>query len=224
MALFWVQSHILLVCLTLGSIGGCVWLSIFRERLKLHGVMIPVMSVLHSMAGMICVRLFASIESWGTPLSSGQSLFGSIFLLPLFYLAGAKIFRRRISDVFDVFTMCTVTTLLFARIACIFSGCCYGMFLPGSESVRWPTRELEFLFYIILLIILYRKNRSVSHQGEIWPIYMVSYGAFRFVLEWMREEKAILGFFHYGHIWAVLSIVIGLSIYFEMKKQRNSNR
>lgn len=48
----------------------------------------------------------------GTLLSSGQSLFGSIFLLPLFYFAGAKIFRRRIGDVFDVFTMCTVTTLL----------------------------------------------------------------------------------------------------------------
>ncbi len=93
----------------------------------------------------------------GNALSSGQSLFGSIFLLPLFYFAGAKIFRRRIGDVFDVFTMCTVTTLLFARIACIFSGCCYGMLLPGSESVRWPTRELELVFYIILLIVLYRK-------------------------------------------------------------------
>ena len=224
MALLWVQSNILLVCLTLGSMVGCIWLSIFRERLAIHGVMIPIMSILHSIAGVICVRLFASIESWGTLLSSGQSFFGSIFLLPLYYFAGAKIFRRRIGDVFDVFTMCTVTTLLFARIACIFSGCCYGMLLPGSESVRWPTRELELVFYIILLIVLYRKNRSVSHKGEIWPIYMISYGVFRFVVEWMREEKAILGFFHYGHIWAILSVVIGFSVYFEVKKRRNSHR
>ena len=50
------------------------------------------------------------------------------------------------------------------------------MLLPGSESVRWPTRELELVFYIILLIVLYRKNRSVSHKGEIWPIYMIIWG------------------------------------------------
>ena len=158
-----------------------------------HGVMIPIMSILHSIAGVICVRLFASIESWGTLLSSGQSLFEVSSCCLCFIFAGAKIFRRRIGDVFDVFTMCTVTTLLFARIACIFSGCCYGMLLPGSESVRWPTRELELVFYIILLIVLYRKKSQCSHKGEIWPIYMISYGVFRFVVEWMREEKGYLG-------------------------------
>lgn len=219
MALLWVQAHILLVCLTLGSIGGCTWLSVFRKRLALQGAMIPVMSVLNTIAGLICVRLFASIESWGTPLASGQSLFGSIFLLPLIYFAGAKVFRRKLSNVFDVFTMCTITTLLFARIACICSGCCYGVFLPGCESVRWPTRECEILFYIVLLIVLYRKNRDGSHQGEIWPIYMIAYGVFRFFQEWMREEKAVVGYFHYGHIWAILSIVIGFSVYFEVKKR-----
>lgn len=219
--IYWLEANILFVCLGLGTLVGCVWIFLFREKIEVKLWMIPLLSILNSMAGLICVKVFAGIENWGSPLSSGQSLFGGVLLLPIVYVAAAKVFRRRLCDVFDVFAMCTITTLLFARVACVFSGCCYGKLILASESVRWPTRELEILFYLVLLVFLYRKNHQNSLPGEIWPIYMISYGTFRFVEEWLREGDLVLGPFHYGHIWAVLSIIIGISIYFELRHQKN---
>ena len=214
----------LVICLSLGTLVGCIWLYLFKERLRLSLWLIPIISVLNTVAGLICVKFFAGIENWGSPISSGQSLFGGVLLLPLIYIISAKVFRCKLCDVFDILAMCTITTLLFARIACILGGCCYGTFIPGSESIRWPTRELEIIFYIILLIVLYRKNRRNSLPGEIWPIYMISYGIFRFIEEWLREGEQVLGPFHYGHIWAILSVAIGISIYGELRNQNEKKK
>lgn len=212
----WLETHILLVCLTLGSIVGCIWIYLFRDRLMISIWCIPILSVLNTIIGLFCVKVFAGIENWDSPFSSGQSLYGGIFLLPIIYIVVAKLFRLKLYAVFDVFTMCTITTLLFARVACIFTGCCYGTFIPGSESIRWPTREIEILFYIVLIIALYKRNIHNSLPGGIWPIYMISYGIFRFFEEWIREEDQIIGIFHRGHIWSILSIIIGLSVYSEL--------
>lgn len=217
----WLEEHILLTCLILATIVGCIWLWLFRRRLRISLPLIPVMSTLNTAAGVVCVKLFAGLESWGNPLESGQSLFGSIFLLPIVYFIGAKLFRRPFCDVFDIFVMCTITTLIFARIACIVSGCCLGQLLPGSESVRWPTRELEIIFHIGLLIFFYIKNRKGIQSGNLWALYMIAYGSFRFCEEWLRAGNTILGPFHYGHIWAVLSIIVGSAIYIELREQRN---
>lgn len=223
MVILWIQNHILSVCLILGTAVGCIWLMLFRGRLQLIIWEIPVFSVANTAAGMVCVSLFAGIESWGNPLSSGQSLYGGIFLLPLVYFAGAKLFRRHASDIFDIFAMCTVTTLLFARIRCIVAGCCMGSSVFGS-GILWPTREMEILFYIVLLYVLYRLNKSQRHRGEIWPIYMIAYGIFRFITEWMRDEEPFLWFFHHGHVWSVLSIIIGCSVYFELRRKASTGK
>lgn len=217
----WIEEHILLTCLIFATAAGCGWLWIFRHRLQMPSSLIPVMSALNTAAGVVCVKLFAGLETWGNPLESGQSLFGSIFLLPIMYFIGARLFRRPFCDVFDVFVMCTITTLIFARIACIVSGCCQGQFLPGSESLRWPTRELEIIFHIGLLIFFYIKNRKGTQLGELWPLYMIAYGSFRFCEEWLRAGEVVFGPFHYGHIWAVLSVIIGSAVYLELREQRS---
>ncbi|MCI8608859.1 MAG: hypothetical protein HFE73_04370 [Firmicutes bacterium] len=218
--MLWIVEHILLICLSLATIAGCGWLWMFRARLRLSVPLIPIMSLLNTAAGLICVKLFAGLEAWGNPLESGQSLFGSVFLLPILYVIGAKISRRQIQDVFDIFAMCTITTLVFARVACIVSGCCLGEFLPGSETLRWPTRELEILFHLGLLVFFCLESKEEKHIGEIWPLYMMTYGIFRFVEEWFRAGDGVIGPFHYGHIWAILSIVIGSSIYIELREQK----
>lgn len=214
------EEHILWICLGISTAAGCSWLWIFRKRLQLSILLIPVMSLLNTMAGLLCVKLFAGLEAWGNPLESGQSLFGSVLLLPICYFVGAMIFRRPFQDVFDIFAMCTITTLVFARVACIVSGCCVGQFLPGSETLRWPTRELEIIFHIVLLMFFYKINRRGMQRGEIWPLYMITYGIFRFCEEWLRESDSVFGPFHYGHIWAVLSIIIGSSIYIELRQRK----
>lgn len=219
----------LIICLGIGSLCTCLWLWLYRNKLKIPTRSIPFFAVLNTMLGVCCTRVFAGIESFGSPFFSGQSLFGSIFLLPAFYIIGAKFFHRRLCDVFDTFAMCTITTLIFARAACLFGGCCYGIFLPGSTVLRWPTREMEIAFYIILLVILYRRIKKEICPGEIWPLYMMAYGAFRFLVEWLREGDAVLGPLHRGHVWAVISMIIGYSIFsvlheYEKREKRRERK
>ena len=50
---------------------------------------------------------------------------------------------------------------------------------------------------------------------------MIAYGSFRFCEEWLRAGELVFGPFHYGHIWAVLSAIIGSAVYLELREQRS---
>ena len=52
---------------------------------------------------------------------------------------------------------------------------------------------------------------------------MIAYGIFRFIEEWFRTSSGMY-MFHKAHIWALLSLIIGLSIYFEIRTKQNKTR
>ena len=207
------------LCLLCGAAASAAWLWGSRQRLRLSGPACLLLAAVHTLAGVLCVKLFAGLESLGNPLTSGNSLFGAVFFLPLFYAAGARLSGRRFGDVCDVFAPCTISTLIFARLSCIGSGCCLGAPLPWDASGRWPTRELEMLFHGVLLLCLARRNRRAPRSGTAWPVYMIAYGGFRFLEEWLRDGTPVLGPLHRGHIWSLLSILIGCAVWLELQAQ-----
>lgn len=177
------------------------------------------LAAVHTLCGVACVKAFAVAESGFDMSKAGNmSLFGGVFLMPAAYFAGAKIFKRPPADVFDVFSICMIFTLLCARINCIISGCCAGRYIAGTHW-RWPTREAEIVFYIVLLAVLIRQIRSGRSRGLIYPLYMSAYGAFRFIDECFRTSDSG-HFFHLAHIWALISLFAGLSIYYSEKEKQ----
>ena len=197
----WLQNNALYLLLALGTIFNIFWLFRFQDRLKMKWWAILIISVLHNM-----------------------SIFGGVFLMPLAYFLGAKLFKRKPSEVFDIFTICMMFTLMCARINCIISGCCFGLMLPGLNGVRWPTRELEVAFYVVLLIVLGRKVLRGRTHGEIYPLYMAAYGAFRFVTEFFRYSEHSAGIFHLSHLWALIAFGLGVSIYYELQSKNKKTR
>lgn len=206
----------LILCLIAGTLCTALWMARFRQRLGISKPAILIAAILHTIAGVVCVKLFAGLESFQLTLSGGMSLYGAIFFLPLFYALGAKAFKRDVRQVFDVMTLCVISTLLIVRVNCIVSGCCEGMLLPGSNQLRWPTREIEMVFHGVLLVLFYRRLCRPAVPGTVYPLYMMAYGAFRFVEEWFREGDAIFLGLHPAHLWSILSIVIGCAVYFEL--------
>ena len=146
----WLTGHILYVVLAAATVVSAVWLVYMRDRLNMHAAVAVVLAVVHTAAGVFCVKAFAFLESGGGN-AGGMSLYGAIFFLPVLYYFGAKLTKRPVSAVFDLFTICIMVTLLLSRVNCIFSGCCIGKMLPGSESLRWPTREMEMVFYVVMI-------------------------------------------------------------------------
>ena len=216
--LTWLSDHALILLLGCGTLFNVYWLHRCRERLHLRWLSVLLLSVLHTVLGVLSVKVFALFE---TGNFSNMSLFGGVFFMPLFYWGVAKLAKQKAADVFDVFTICLVFTLMCARLNCMISGCCLGAHIPieGLTHLRFPTRELELLFYVILLSRLWRKVLSGSARGMIYPIYMISYGIFRFVTETLRFSDRTDSILHVSHLWALLSLGIGISIYGELQKK-----
>ena len=47
-----------------------------------------------------------------------MSIFGAVFFMPVGYYLGAKLFRRPLADVFDIFAVPMIFTLFCSRINC----------------------------------------------------------------------------------------------------------
>ncbi len=215
----WISENSLILLLLAGSCFTFVWLCLFRDRLQLKWYVALLISVLHTLFGVLTVKVFAFLETgFNTDSLGNMSLFGGVFFMPLAYWLGAKLSKRSYREVFDVFTPCMIFTVMCARINCIVSGCCIGLPIPGMNGVRFPTREAEILFYIILLICLCPRVLKGKYRGQAYPIYMISYGAFRFVVEFFRSADTS-SVFHRAHIWALITLIIGISIYAEIKSE-----
>lgn len=214
----WLSDHALMLLLGCGTLFNVYWLHRCRERLHLRWLSVLLLSVLHTVLGVLSVKVFALFE---TGDFSNMSLFGGVFFMPLFYWGVAKLAKQKTADVFDMFTICLVFTLMCARLNCIISGCCLGAHIPieGLTHLRFPTREMELIFYVILLSRLWRKVLNRSARGMIYPIYMISYGIFRFVTETLRVSSRADSILHISHLWALLSLGIGISIYGELRKK-----
>lgn len=126
-----VSQHPLISLLTLGTVLGVIWLEFAQasENVMVGG---STVGIAHTLIGVISVKAFAFIEGAD---AGAMSLFGGVFFMPLTYILGAKLFKRPLGEVADVFTPVMVVTLMCARINCILSGCCMGLPIPGVNGV-----------------------------------------------------------------------------------------
>lgn len=217
--LSWLGEHTLVLLLAVATAAGYIWLYKLNNRLKIDRITALLASVLHTACGVLCVKVFAVAETGFDMSNAGNmSLFGGVFFMPLYYFLFAKLTKRKVADVFDVFTVCIIFTLMCARINCLISGCCFGLPIKGT-TLYWPTRELEIVFYVVLLIWLGGRILKTKAPGAAYPLYMIAYGVFRFIIEWFRQSS--YSGIHPAHIWSLISLALGLSIYFEFTAKKN---
>ncbi len=210
----WLYDNKLFVLLGIATLFGFFWLYQFKDRLKAKTPVLLAIAILHTGIGLVSVKVFAFLESGE---AGGMSLFGGVFFMPLLYFAVSKLTKRDTADVFDIFAVCMITTLFCARINCLLGGCCLGIKFPGTDF-RIPTREMELVFYAILFLAVRKKVCRRNYRGLIYPIYLISYGVFRFCVEWLRESTNTVGFIHLGHIWALVAVAVGSGFYYYLTK------
>lgn len=213
MIIEFIKSHyVLMILLLIATIFNFAWLFLNKKELKMNNIFLIILFALaHTILGIIFVLVFAYLESGFNKDTIGSiSLFGGAFFMPLVYSLYALGRKIKISKAFDIFTVSLISTLFCARINCLISGCCRGIYLFNSDF-RFPYRELELVYYLIFIILFAKDIYKGKSSGLIYPIYMVSYGLFRFVFEFLRESDSS-NFFHIAHIWSPISIVIGICL------------
>ena len=199
----WLQTNSLYLLLTAGTIFNVFWLYRMRRQLQMKWYAVLILSVLHTAIGVCSVKVFAFLESGDI---------GNMSLLT----------KRPYCKVCDVFTPCMLFTLMCARVNCIVAGCCSGLVIPGTH-VHFPTRELEILYYIVMLILLVPRVKKSKNPGSTYPLYMASYGAFRFLDEFFRTSSTGM-LFHLSHVWAAIAFAAGLSIYIEINTRNHQRK
>lgn len=224
LASFFSSWWVLILLLTLSTGFVFVWLFLYRKKLQVRIWEIVLVSVAHTIVGVLLVKFFALLEAgFDTTKAGNLSLYGGIFFMPLFYLGFAKAKKVSISLAFDIFTPCLTCTLMLARFNCLVHGCCQGVLM--SNGKHFPTPLMEILFQSVFLLALIWLFVSQKGKGILYPLYMVGYGVFRFIIEWFREYNgsAVL---HFGHIWSIVSVVLGITwiVAYVLLDRRNQKR
>lgn len=121
------------------------------------------------------------------------------------------------------------------RIGCFLDGCCYGKETDSIFGIKftttatkvWPTNLFEAIFLLLLAGVLFyfafKKNSRYA-----FPIYMISYGIFRFLIEFLRGDHR--GSFIPGlspsQFWSILLFVGGIIyliyVVYDQKKEKKT--
>ena len=215
-----IEKHSTYVMVLVGVIVAIPLLWKKRNKIRCNSILgITGLCFLYAFIGVLGVLIFGTMENliYGKGWTFGAtSSYGLYLVRPLFIF---MIFRRSkyLTGYFDLYAFYVLPSLFLQRIRCIYAGCCYGKPFFNT-SLRWPTREAEMVFFLVMIYVLMKEDRKIG-KGGLLPFLMISYGVFRFIGECFRGDNGP-GLFHLPHLWSVLALMIGLSFYSEFKKSR----
>lgn len=152
--------------------------------------------------------------SWGPDalFATGRSITGGLLFGFLTAELLKPVFGHR-EPPNDRFAAVLPFSIAIGRLGCFFAGCCNGipsdsfLALPDDHGVRrWPTHLFDLAFHLALGAIFVALLRRGALRGRLFAIHLASYGAFRFLIEPLRESREYaLGMSAYQ--WIALAMV-----------------
>ncbi len=162
-------------------------------------------SSIYCMIGAVVVgKLLYFFTRANTPnLNISEKLSGFVFYGGLIGAIGglyvyAKIKWDRFLDLLDVYASILPLGQAIGRIGCYLNGCCYGkryyglfavkFIIDGQETRVIPTWFIESAFCLLLFVCMFLVSQSI-HSGIYTAVYLMSYSAFRFIIEFFRGDS-----------------------------------
>ena len=149
----------------------------------------------------------------------GTSFYGAVFLVPIFIMP-AMLMKLTYRDVLNLCAPAECAMLFVMRFNCLESGCCFGKYLPDL-GFQFPSQIAEMVVGLTIMFTLIQMHKK-EHRIQLYPWYMIMYGLCRSVLQSLRyggTEPWVLGLSQ-GHLWSLVSILIGTLWLLLSKKQK----
>lgn len=149
-------------------------------------------------------------------LATGKSITGAL----LGGYAGVEIAKRLLGYrgvTGDWFALIAPLGIMLGRVGCVLHGCCLGVACQpawftvhdATGAARWPAAQVEFLFNAIALVLLALLKWRKVMPGQLFHLYLIAYGLFRFAHEFARATPQILGPISGYQIAALALVVLG---------------
>ena len=114
----------------------------------------------------------------------------------------------------DRFAIILPFSIGIGRIGCLIVGCCRGVPFDGPWAItygdnisRHPVPVYEMLFHWTMGFVLIALWRRQILFGRLFAVYLLSYGVFRFLTEFVRETPKVFGDLSAYQIMSLLMIV-----------------
>lgn len=184
------------------------------------------------------------MDFWGTGATFYGGLVGGVLIfLVLYFGIGALLFKEK-ENIHHFFPIATIAGAVIplahgiGRMGCFFAGCCHGkvceapqwytvtfytLYTDGSvkEFYAVPVQLLEAIFlFALAAVLLYRLIKGKHYN---LPIYVITYGVWRFFAEYLRADargQGIIPFLSPSQQTALLLIALGVGTIFIEKYVR----
>ncbi|MBQ7383421.1 MAG: prolipoprotein diacylglyceryl transferase [Clostridia bacterium] len=229
-----------LICMCLAVMAAIIVYRIMADKLKI-GAKLQNLCIFTAVGAIICgyfsavlFQAFYNIKKNGGFVINAQTgatfygglIGGAAFFLLIYFLVGSRILpdgehKTRFFEIADIASCSIAIAHAIGRIGCLFAGCCHGkstdawfgikMLVDGRMQKVIPTQLLEALFLAFLFV--YLLLRIKDKQTYCLQIYMCAYGAWRFVVEYLRDDyrgSTFVDFVTPSQLTAVLMIVGGV--------------
>jgi phosphatidylglycerol:prolipoprotein diacylglycerol transferase len=151
-------------------------------------------------------------------LATGKTILGAL----LGGYAGVEIAKKLLdypTPTGDFFAFVVPVGIVIGRIGCLLHGCCLGaVCAPAWWTVRdargvarWPAVPAEIAFNLAILAVFLAikwrrtRHRTTTLQGQLFHVYLIAYGLFRFAHEFVRATPRFGGGFT-GYQCAALAV------------------
>lgn len=191
----------------LGVISALFVFSYYAERIKMDKPLkytIGMIATITVVAGIFFAVLFQSLFDFfegNTSRPFAMTFYGGLvggaltFIALYFFYVKKKYPYANIMDLLIISPAAITLAHGFGRIGCFAAGCCYGIEtdswlgvqFPHHDHAVYPTQLFEAIFLFILAGVLFyfavKKNNPYT-----MPIYLISYGIWRFLIEFIRGD------------------------------------
>jgi phosphatidylglycerol:prolipoprotein diacylglycerol transferase len=166
-----------------------------------------------------CHWPWAPINDWQNVFWSGRSITGAL-ILGFLFAEIAKPFVGYTMPPNDRFAALLPFTIGLGRFGCLTAGCCHGLpydgwcAMPGVDGVpRYPTQLFEIVFQFTIGVFFVLMVKQKIFFGRLFSFYLIAYGIFRFLTEFIRDTPKVFGEFSGYQLISLMMIALGAAFF-----------
>lgn len=199
------------------GVGFLAMLLLMMRRRKLYGfspLAASMLTVLVMVSGVVGCKVLYILENLKVFFENGISMggfsfFGAVFLIPISIMLFHRAFSKSVSSLLDAVSPCVALMITVMRVGCFLNGCCGGSTVEVlGYSFKWPTQAMESIGDTVILLWLLEAERENRNRGQLYPMFLFSYGVLRFLIEFFRDTPKNWLWLSHGQWFSILAVLI----------------